>query len=80
MPSNLPTLYWKYSFNDVKTKLKLYLGREQALVIQSYDTLALLVEQAFGDGKPSTPEPAVRVASTLTEMQAAFGSMFGNGT
>lgn len=79
VPSQLPRMYWQYSLNDIKVKLKLYLGRQQALIMQQYDTLALLINQAFGSssssGKPGNP-PTERTVGTFDEMKTAIASIF----
>ena len=77
VPSELRKLYWKYTLNDIKVRLKLYLGREQALILQSYDTMALLINQAFGgtSTKEASP-PKEQAAGTLAEMTKSFAGMF----
>jgi len=72
VPSELRRLYWTYTFWDIRVKTRLYLGREQAKVVQEYQTFATLLSQVFGGSdsnknKNETPE----------QMQAALDRMLG---
>jgi len=49
------------------------LGREQALISQNFQTMAILVSQAFGGKKK---DKAV-VPQTKEELEASFRSVFG---
>jgi hypothetical protein len=73
-------LYWQYSLADIRVKLKLHLGQQQALIMQQYDTMALLLNQAFGNGggaqTSKSPTTTERSAGTLDEMKAAFAGIF----
>ena len=63
---------------DLRTKLRLYLGHSQAMIIQDYDCVALVVEQAFGGGgkTKSGPPTTTTVASSAVDMQKSFQGMF----
>lgn len=78
VPSNLPELYWKYTLNDFKVKLRLHLSCRQAEIVQEYQTLSLIVSGAFGGtSKSNEPSDDVKVPQTENEMIAAFNNMFG---
>lgn len=83
VPSDIQEVYWKYTHNDIKVKLRLHLGKEQAHIAQDFQTIALIVSQAFGDGKKpkgsskSGSKPDVFEPSTAEEMRTAFNSVFG---
>jgi hypothetical protein len=74
VPSELDQIYWRFTLNDIKVKLRLHLGHQQALIVQEFQTIALIVGQAFGSkkNKAKVSEP-----SSAEELQAAFGSVFG---
>lgn len=46
------------------------------MVVQNYDCLALIVEQAFG-GKKSTKAQPKQVVSTAADMMGAMQGLFG---
>ncbi len=50
------------------------MGREQALIIQNFQTLATIVSQAFGEKKK---KDQVVVPQTKEELEASFRSVFG---
>lgn len=77
VPSNLPELYWKYTRNDFKVKLRLYLGCSQARIVQDYQSLAKVVSEAFGGSTQSKVDENTLVPKTKEEMQAAFKGVFG---
>ena len=54
-------------------KLRLYLSARQATFYQDFQTIAIIVRQAFGGSEAKN----VAAPSTKEELQAAFGSMFG---
>jgi len=77
IPSELDEIYWRCTVKDIKVKMRLYLGRHQALIVQDFQNLATIVSQAFG-GKKSSADNAVKPQSA-DELKAAFGSVFGHG-
>lgn len=74
IPSDLDQIYWRCTLNDIKVKLRLYLSSRQAAFVQDYQTIALIVGQAFGSKKNKVD--AVK-PQTAEELKAAFGSVFG---
>jgi hypothetical protein len=57
--------------------IRLHLGRQQALIVQDFDTMATLLSQAFGDGKKKSKGAKKNVAKSKAEMQQAMKGMFG---
>lgn len=74
LPSEVREVYWKCTLNDLKVKLRLYLGEKQASIVQDFQTLAKIVSEAFGSGKK---DEKVEVPQTEAQMKAAFNSVFG---
>ena len=74
VPSELDQIYWRFTLNDIKMKLRLHMGHHQALIVQEFQTIASIVGQAFG-GKSNKAK--VVQPSSAEELQAAFGSVFG---
>lgn len=58
--------------------MRLHLGRQQALIVQDFQTIALIVSQAFGSKKKgrSRPENVIKPTSK-EELEAAFKSVLG---
>lgn len=53
--------------------MRLHLGREQALIVQNFQTIAMIVSQAFGGKKKKD----VAVPKTKEELETSFKSIFG---
>ena len=73
IPSDLDQIYWRCTLNDIKVKLRLYLGSRQASFYQDFQTIAMIVSQAFGGKKKDVAKP-----QTVDELKSAFGSIFGS--
>jgi len=73
VPSELSQIYWRYTLNDIKVKLRLYVGHTQASIVQDFQTMAIIVSQAFGGGK----KKEVYEPKTKADLELAFGSVFG---
>lgn len=67
--------------NDIKVKLKLYLGEKQSDAVQTYESLILVAGQLFGDKKkakaPRAEDPDKEVVSTKGEIAAKMKEIFG---
>jgi hypothetical protein len=70
----LPEVYWKYTLNDIRVATRLYLGRQQALIVQDFDTMAILLSQAFGSKKKSGK---VNKVKSKAGMQQALKGLLG---
>jgi hypothetical protein len=60
---------WEYSLDDMRVRIRLKIGEQQAKVHQDYQTLALIVSEAFGGKKSETPQ-------TATDAVANFQALF----
>lgn len=60
---------WEYSLDDMRVRIRLKIGEQQAKVHQDYQTLALIVSEAFGGKKSETPQ-------TATDAIANFHALF----
>lgn len=76
MPSELEPLFWRYTHQDLTTRLRLFLGEKQAEAIQAYQSLALVAGQIFGSEKKGS-KPEAEVPQTAAELQVAFNAVFG---
>ena len=74
MPSDLTQIYWRCTLNDIRVKLRLYIGYEQSLIFQQYQTMALILSQAFGGEK----KKQVHEPKTKDELEMAFRSVFAS--
>lgn len=72
VPSRAMELVWKYSATDLKVKVRVKLGSKQAEILQNYQTLALIISQAFGGTKKSDNVP-----KSKQELEAALNSVLG---
>lgn len=73
VPSEADEIYWRYTLKDIRVKLRLFLGKHQALIVQDFQTLSTIVSQAFGGKKKSN----VQEPKTKEEFDLAFRSVFG---
>lgn len=73
LPSDIQQVYWKSTLNDLKVKLRLYLGNKQAEIVQNFQTLSTVVSLAFGKGKK---KEKTEMPQTKEQMEAAFNSVF----
>lgn len=78
VPSDLQKVFWKITRNDLKVKLRLYLGERYAQALQDYQTLAIVASNALGGGKKSTNDFSEEdIPKTRLEAEMAFKSVFG---
>lgn len=56
--------------------MRLHLGRQQALIVQDYETMAVIVGQAFG-GKSSSANATERTVTSIEGMESAMKDIFG---
>lgn len=54
----------------------IYLGQRQALVVQEFQTLAEIMQMAFGSGDSKGKED-IPVPQNSAELTKAFGKVFG---
>lgn len=78
VPSSIQEVYWKFSRNDFKVRLRLYVGERQAEVVQNYQTMGMILSQAFSAKSGSdTSSGEDVVPQNKAEMTAAFKGVFG---
>lgn len=59
-------------------RLRLYLSERQANAVQFYESMALILAQAFGGKKEgNTSNPNAKVAKTKAEIMAGMQEHFG---
>jgi len=75
VPSNILQVYWKNTLNDIKVKLRLYLGQRQAEIVQDLQNMSIVASRLFG-GEKSDKGDAIK-PQTKAEMENAFKSVFG---
>lgn len=79
VPSEISTLFWKYTRNDFRVKLRLHLGHAQAKIVQDYQIMGKIASEMFGEASStSPPETQTTIPATAAEMQAAFKEAFGS--
>lgn len=71
-PSELETLIWRVTENDLRTKLKVAYGFVQAKSTQEFQGMAFVVSKAFGGGAPKEKPP-----ETAEQAIANFKGVFG---
>lgn len=74
-PSQVNVILWSNSDADLRMRLRLRAGFEQARLVQHYQSMGSLVRQIFAP-KEEPPAPQPR---NLQEMKQMFNSVFGNG-
>ena len=72
LPSQLHSLFWKISFNDLRFQQKQYYGKQVVYYTQHLEVLGYVVSRALG-GSEDKPKPTQNVA----EAQAQLGAIFG---
>lgn len=83
VPSDIKQVYWKFTLNDLRVKMRLYLGEKQAGIVQNYQSLSLVVSQAMGGKSKSSASRAnpsneeALVPQTKNELLASFKGVFG---
>jgi len=78
VPSDIRQVYWQYTQNDLRVRIRLYLGQRQAGIVQSYQTLAKVAGDLFSDNKrPSADTGNADIPKTRDEAIAQFSSVFG---
>jgi hypothetical protein len=68
------------TYDDIKTRIKLYLGERQALIVQEFQTLSEVVKLAFGGDEKSKKEAErakIPQPKSMAEMRGMFNKVFG---
>jgi hypothetical protein len=77
VPSELVKVYWRYSFNDMKYKLRVSAGEAMANHAQFFETLAKVVSNALGGGSKSGTPKGVKPVQTADQALQQFAAVFG---
>lgn len=67
-------MFWEVTLEDIKTKIKLHIGQQQAMIVQNFQTLQKVVNLAFGEPEKEKP-PEVQ---SKGELKAKFAAIFGS--
>lgn len=65
-------MFWVLTLNDIKTKIRLRIGHETAIAVQTFKSLVKVVSLAFGSEKKRPP-----LVKDESDLKAKFGAMFG---
>jgi hypothetical protein len=78
-PSQLHrTIFWDITYDDLKTKAKLYIGEKQALITQQFQTFFKVAELALGEGeKGEDPNVNMMKPKSAEELKNAMAKVFG---
>jgi hypothetical protein len=68
-------VFWDVTLNDIKVKVKLYIGQQQAQIVQQFQTLEKVVSLAFGPGEKEKPKEV----QSKDELKTKFSAVFGGG-
>lgn len=67
VPSRLRELYWSHTLDDLRTKVRLKVGYETTVALQSYNTLASIVTAALGGKSKSSGKRTVDFSRPLED-------------
>lgn len=75
-------IFWNVTYEDLKTKCKLYVGKEQAIIVQHFQTFHKVAALALGTDKDSNkpendPNVNMMVPKSAAEAKLAFAKVFG---
>lgn len=70
VPSRLREVYWRFSFEDLKSKLRTCTSFQQVRFAQEFQTLAEIVSAAFGTAK-TKPDSDNKHSGTMAPKNGA---------
>ncbi|HYG34258.1 MAG TPA: hypothetical protein VEC99_05715 [Clostridia bacterium] len=73
-------MFWEISYEDIKTRVRLYMGERQALISQEFQTLAQVVKMAFGSDEKAKKEAElanIPKPKSAGELRHHFNKVFG---
>lgn len=65
--------FWQITYEDIRQKIRVYVGHQQSLISQNYQNLMEMMTQAFGgesESSGSTIPPGTKVVETEADLQA----------
>lgn len=67
-------LFWEVTYLDIRKKVRVYVGFQQSLITQQFQTFAKVVSIALGGGKKTEKAPLIQ---SKDELRARMSKMFG---
>jgi hypothetical protein len=78
IPSDITRVFWKVTRNDIRVKVRLYLGERYARIIQDYQSYSLATSYIFGGkSKKRSSVNDEDIPKTAAQAKMAFKSVFG---
>lgn len=75
VPSQLHReIFWNVTLSDIKTKVKLYIGEQQAKIIQDFQSMMEVMSLAFGDGSKKQ-DREVEKPKSAADARAKFAQL-----
>lgn len=71
-PSGLDDLLWTVTLEDIRIKLKLKVGYEQAIILQQFSNVATIVSKALGGGKEEKGEAPKDIVDAQLQLNSVF--------
>ena len=78
MPSRLPEIYWAYTFQDLRSRLRLKVNLENLRGLMEFDNLVEVAAAVFGGkgkGKGKGAPDGAKPAQSVAEAQAQFAAV-----
>lgn len=78
VPSRLLTVFWSYTYRDLRFKIRVRYGEQQAVLTTHFEALCQTASLALGGEKNKGKAPAedVKEPQTGAELKALFTQMF----
>lgn len=68
-------MFYGVTLEDLRTKIKLHVGQQQALIVQQFQTLEKVVGLAFGPAEKGRDLPPE--VQSKDELKSKFAAVFG---
>lgn len=72
-PNQMEDVMFEVSLRDIRSKLKLKVGYEHAIIAQHFQTLAYVVSRALGGGDKKKDRPPENFMEAAAQFQSVFG-------
>jgi hypothetical protein len=78
VPSRLMVVFWSHTYRDLRFKIRVRYGEQQAVLTTQFEALCQTASLALGGDKNKDKAPAedVTVPQTGAELKALFSKMF----
>lgn len=67
--------FWQLTYHDLKTKIMLYSGEKQALIVQEFQSLVEVAKLTHGSGEKEKTD--LQPVKTIQEVRAGMAAVFG---